>query len=234
MESMPRADRAQRFLVNPHGWMDDPAVQRMSLEARGAYAVLWLAGWDQKEPGVYVADDRVLAQLARCTPDEWSRVRDEVVTAFVTERDRWLLPQFAVTLRQQNAKRDADAKRQQRKRMRDRDVTPNGERDSLDGSGSGSGTGTDKKTFVIPEWIPTESWNLLEEHRAGPRMAKLTDRARALCVKKLDEFRKDGFSPAEVIENSVANGYRGLFAPSRNGHGNGHASPELKDWEVTK
>lgn len=150
---MPRLSRAQRFLVNPHAFIDDPAVQLMPLPARGAYAILWLAGWDQKVPGVYLGDDRVLAQLARCTPEEWASVRDDVRTAFTvtsvtvggTERDMWELPGFSVTLHEQTRKRDTDRKRQQRKRLKERDVTVGQERDSLDGSGSGSGSRTEKK-----------------------------------------------------------------------------------------
>lgn len=146
---MPRVDRAQRFLLNPHAFMDDPAVQRMSLKARGAYAMLWLAGWDQKVPGVYLNDDRVLAQLARCTPQEWSEVRAEVLSAFsvpdsvtssVTERDTLVLSVFSVTLASQNQKRDMDRERQRRKRLRERDSHAVSQRDSLDGSGSGSGS----------------------------------------------------------------------------------------------
>lgn len=156
---MPRVDRAQRFLLNPHAFMDDPAVQRMSLGARGAYAMLWLAGWDQKVPGVYINDDRVLAQLARCTPQEWSEVRAEVLSAFsvtssVTERDTLTLPAFSVTLASQSQKRDMDRERQRRKRLRERDSHAVSQRDSLDGSGSGSKRSDSERLLTLNPILP--------------------------------------------------------------------------------
>jgi len=227
---MPRAERAQRFLTNPHAWLDDPAVQSMGLEARGAYATLWLAGWDQKEPGVYLSDPRVLAQLARCTPEEWTRVASEVSRAFDTEsqRDRWILHGFSVTLDEQNKKRRKDRNRQRLKRKRDRDVTRDVQRESLVGSGSGSGSGSGTDTepsptpprsadaslvdLPLPDFIPRESWRSFVQHRRslGAR-GRLTENAARLAIVKLQRLHGEGHDPAKLIAESVLNNWRGFF-----------------------
>jgi len=64
----------------------------MSLEARGAYAILFCELWDQPEPGVVPDDDRLLASLARATPEEWGRIANDVRRAFdAQERPGYLI-----------------------------------------------------------------------------------------------------------------------------------------------
>ena len=41
----------------------------------------------------------------------------------------------------------------------------------------------------------------------------LTDYAEKLAIGKLDEWRKQGHNPSDIINNSVMNGYQGLIAP---------------------
>ena len=56
----------------------------MSDAARGCYSMLFTAGWDMPEVGVFPADDRVLARLAMTTDEGWASVRDQVALAFDT------------------------------------------------------------------------------------------------------------------------------------------------------
>jgi len=81
---MPRAERMKSFVFEPARFRHDPAVLAMGPTARGAYVMLFCAGWDMTEQGVFPDDDRVLAQLAMVTPQEWTSVRAEVATAFDT------------------------------------------------------------------------------------------------------------------------------------------------------
>ena len=79
-----KRDRAREFLFEPSRFKNDPAVMKMSLPARGAYAILFCEAWDMPEPGVMPDDDSLLAVLARTDPESWLEVRDEVATAFDT------------------------------------------------------------------------------------------------------------------------------------------------------
>lgn len=80
-----KLDRARTFLFEPSRFKNDSAVMKMSLPARGAYAILFCEAWDMPEPGVLPDDDDLLCVLSRTDPESWSEVRDEVATAFDTE-----------------------------------------------------------------------------------------------------------------------------------------------------
>ena len=77
-----RKPRRHEFLFCPRDYLFDPAVVRMSLQARGAYSTLLFELWDQPEPGVVVSDHGVLAAMARATTDEWDLVKHQVQAAF--------------------------------------------------------------------------------------------------------------------------------------------------------
>lgn len=79
-----KRERAREFLFEPSRYKNDPAVMRMSLEARGAFSILFCEGWDMPEPGVIPDDDNLLAILARTDIESWLEVRNEVATAYDT------------------------------------------------------------------------------------------------------------------------------------------------------
>jgi hypothetical protein len=74
----------------------------------------------------------------------------------------------------------------------------------------------DAKAIELPEDVPRESWVLWCEDRAA-RKKPITERGAQMQLQKLHEYRAQGFSAKEVIENSIAGGYQGLFAPTRKG-----------------
>jgi hypothetical protein len=41
----------------------------------------------------------------------------------------------------------------------------------------------------------------------------VTDRVAILAVRKLSEWAAQGYSPTEIIETSIMNGWQGLFLP---------------------
>ena len=77
-----RKPRRHEFLFSPRDYLSDPAVLAMSLESRGAYSTLLFELWDMPAPGVVIDHDASLAALSRSTPQEWKRVREQVVAAF--------------------------------------------------------------------------------------------------------------------------------------------------------
>jgi hypothetical protein len=66
--------------------------------------------------------------------------------------------------------------------------------------------------FALPAWIDKQAWDGYEEMRRKKRVP-LTDHARNLCVKKLEEFQRRGHDPAAVLNESAMNGWQGLFEP---------------------
>ena len=62
----------------------------------------------------------------------------------------------------------------------------------------------------LPDWLPGDSWNDYLENRKQLK-APMTDRAKLLAIAKLSELRQSGHDPTAVLNQSVYNGWKGLF-----------------------
>lgn len=67
-------------------------------------------------------------------------------------------------------------------------------------------------TIPLPSWVPSDAWDAWLEMRAKARIPT-TERALQLALRDLSNFRDQGHDPRTVLEQSVARGWRGLFAP---------------------
>jgi len=66
--------------------------------------------------------------------------------------------------------------------------------------------------FVLPEWIPGDTWSAYLKTRAGKR-AKNEPHALGLIVADLETFRAKGYDPVTVLNNSIKGGWAGVFEP---------------------
>jgi len=80
---------------------------------------------------------------------------------------------------------------------------------------------------TLPDWVPAENWQAWIEFRRKIRKP-LTDKAKELAVKKLDELRVQGNDPAQVLDQSVLNGWQGLFEIKA---GNKGVTASVSPWE---
>jgi hypothetical protein len=77
----------------------------------------------------------------------------------------------------------------------------------------------------LPEWIAADDWTAWQDHRREIRKP-LTPSQAAAQIRKLTAYRDDGHAPADVIQNSIAGGWQGLFPPDkRRANGNGYETP---------
>lgn len=67
-----------------------------------------------------------------------------------------------------------------------------------------------KKDMPLPDWLPLDDWEDFLEVRKKKNKVP-TNRAIQMLVVKLDELRKSGHDPGEVIRQSVINGWSGFF-----------------------
>lgn len=65
--------------------------------------------------------------------------------------------------------------------------------------------------FVLPKWVPVDAWNAWLEMRKAIKKP-LTDRAKAMAVKKLDLLRQEGYAPDAVLDQSTFKSWSGLFS----------------------
>lgn len=66
--------------------------------------------------------------------------------------------------------------------------------------------------FVLPEWIPEETWAAYCKVRAGKK-AKNEPHALGLIVSDLEKFKAAGHNPVECLNNSIKSGWAGVFEP---------------------
>jgi hypothetical protein len=67
-------------------------------------------------------------------------------------------------------------------------------------------------SFVLPEWIPEDTWLAYCAVRKGKK-AKNEPHALGLIVKDLEKFRAAGHDPVEILNNSIKSAWVGVFEP---------------------
>ncbi|MDZ4248653.1 MAG: hypothetical protein U0990_00995 [Candidatus Nanopelagicales bacterium] len=68
-----------------------------------------------------------------------------------------------------------------------------------------------ESNFELPSWVNKETWDSFLEMRVKTKAPPTLD-AKKLLVKKLLRLRDAGNDPNEVLEQSIMNNYKGVFA----------------------
>lgn len=79
------------------------------------------------------------------------------------------------------------------------------------------------KDIYIPDWISQEAWNGYLEMREAKKK-KPTERALKLIIDKLDQWRKKGHDPTDILNSATVNGWTDVYEPkgAQNGRGQGY------------
>ena len=80
-----------------------------------------------------------------------------------------------------------------------------------------------KDEIVLPDIIPKKDWDDFVDMRKSMKKS-LTLRAKEILVKKLTDWFDKGHNPSEILQNSIANNWQGLFEPKPKGNTNGKTS----------
>lgn len=65
----------------------------------------------------------------------------------------------------------------------------------------------------LPEWLPRDLWVEWVEFRRQLKKPIKTPRGVTESINRLDDFRRQGYQPRQVIQQSIANEWQGLFLP---------------------
>lgn len=79
---------------------------------------------------------------------------------------------------------------------------------------------------LLPDWLPPEAWAEWCEYRRKLKAKGWTQMAARKSLASLSQLRDDGHDPREVIDQSIAAGWTGLFAVKQS-RPNGQASSKL-------
>lgn len=74
------------------------------------------------------------------------------------------------------------------------------------------GQGFDANTAVLPDWLPAEIWQRWVDARRQARKP-ITEIAAQQQIRDLTNWRAAGYDAVAIIEESIRNGWQGLFAP---------------------
>jgi len=81
------------------------------------------------------------------------------------------------------------------------------------------------KEFAIPDWVPAKEWQDYVDMRLLIRKPIGSPSQAEYCIRALDKLRKQGHDPGEVLGQSVAYRWQGLFElKNQNGGQNGKLS----------
>ena len=81
-----------------------------------------------------------------------------------------------------------------------------------------------KTIFVLPEWIPADIWNAYVDMRKQLKKP-MSDYAKKLAVNELFKLANQGHCPADVLNQSIFNGWQGVF-PVKGEQASKFAKPE--------
>ena len=211
----------------------DPVVEAMSTEAVGAYILLLCKAWHLDPPASLPADDRVLARWARLSPEQWSEVKSEVIAAFTLGDDGRMhqkrLRQEFEGFRQKSKKRQAAAQSRWDMQKDDQKQCTSNANASTRGSGSES-----EVWNLLSDGLKTEkfrgAWNEWEAYRREIKK-KLTKASVKKQIKQLEKLGHD--AAIESIEQSIRNGWTGLFDPRDSAGASGKASGGARERKRT-
>lgn len=88
-----------------------------------------------------------------------------------------------------------------------------------------------KGRATIPDWVDGELWADYLEHRQKLKKP-MTSKAQQLAISQLERFFKDGENVRDVIEQSIQNGWAGLFTTKNKGHNNGTTNRRPSQTEI--
>jgi len=89
-----------------------------------------------------------------------------------------------------------------------------------------------KLLFQLPHWIPLEAWNAYLDMRKTIKKP-MTEYAMQLAIKKLWQFKEQGMSVQEVLDQSTFNTWQGLF-PVQNTMYNGRTNGKSEQLEINR
>ncbi|MCG5574306.1 replication protein [Klebsiella pneumoniae] len=71
----------------------------------------------------------------------------------------------------------------------------------------------DASAVQLPDWLSAEIWSSWVEYRRDLKKPIKSQQTVTQAINLLDRCRLNGYSPEEIINQSIANGWQGLFEP---------------------
>ena len=197
-------------------FMFDEKVEFLSFEDQRHYVFILCmknAGLLDKEYGQPGMLDRVVAKRLGLYGEAFESAKRKLIDCGLVSEDfqpiAWVKGQYMSDCSTDRVK----AHRERVKQACNVSVTPPDTETDTDTEAEAE---KDKKTkgepFVLPDWIPGDTWAAFMEIRKGKK-AKNTDYALKLLVNTLTKLKAAGHDPVDVINTSIKAGWSDVYPP---------------------
>lgn len=201
-------------------------TQDMDNGEYGAYVRIFLSLYNQPDQTSDLDPTR-LARIAACSPKEWRRVRDKVLSKF--EKNDQKITHIRVKndvekYHKKSVKNKSNALKRYEtdlpNAMPNDSQTPATQDPRPKTQDKIKKKGSDEPRVIakvaLPDWLPENAWNDLVKYRGK----SFTQKARNLALTQLEEWNQQGHDLTKIINTTIMNGWKGLFEP-KNGGKNG-------------
>lgn len=199
-------------------------TQRMNLEQRGAYIQIMCAILHHQGP--VDNDPQWLGNLCNCSTRKMKSLIDDLVSGgFIIEEDGKLSQKRAISelekaqKRRENSVKNAGKSHEKTAKIPRKSaekIPKSNKNNNIDSASHQSPDTKERITNVIPkkaglpDWLDEGLWEEYKRHRRQKK-SSLTDLAESRAIAKLARMLDDGHDPNKVIEQSLENGWTGLF-----------------------
>lgn len=214
-----------------HDVLDDPKVQGLSPEDFRSWINCLIVA-SRHNPRGQLPPLQQLAFFLRASPEHTEALCGRLLDRSLFERRDGVLVVHGWSGRQYES--DDSTSRVRNFRQRQRNVSRNvpetapeqnraDNRTEQNQSRAEAEKAKGRSALVLPHWLPKENWEAFLDMRKRIRKAA-TDRAQQIAIRKLDELRASGFSPADVLDQSTLNSWTGLYPLKGNINGTNRAA----------
>lgn len=210
-------------------------TRHLTAAQHGAYLLLLMMAWRTPDCAL-PDDDTLLSRWAAMDLRGW-KTNKNVIMAFwkKTKDGRWRQGRLLDERELAEARRDqrihaGKASALKRHNTRSTPVQREGNENSTnpypipnqeEEEAYASSPPTPKKhKSALPSWVPVKEFSDYSEFRKKIK-APLTERAKELAVTELEKLKSQGHNPAEVLNQSILRGWKGLF-PLKGDHRHDH------------
>ncbi|GAM52702.1 YdaU family protein [Mycoavidus cysteinexigens] len=207
---------------------------RLTTEQHGAYLLLIMDYWRN---GALPDDDAALANITRLSLSHWKKQRGALSRLFQVGHDEWRHKRIDTELervarnsvKHTERARKAATKRWSKQSFEDatsnacsnasamldecpsqsHSYSPSSSKKEGDKSPSTPRT-REKPAVTLPDWLAKEDWLAFTEHRKRLK-APMSEVAQVRAIAELSRLRDNGHDPSAVLNQSIVNGWKGLF-----------------------
>lgn len=201
------------FQFYPGDWKRDTQVQMASMETRGVWIEMICCMWDAPDRGKLTGDRQLLSRLLGCEVSVLNRSLIEIERLKIADVTNGHNEVTIVNRRMSREQKGRDDARLRKQRQR-KASTSHKKVTSPSSSSTSSSPSKNKKGVVkieLPEWLSKKTWGDFLAHRKQLK-SPMTDEAQKRMIKKLENLKDDGHDPEQILDQSMVNGWKGIFS----------------------